>query len=79
MSAQLISLRRLRKEHLPDVSERWLYDLARNGQIPAVRLGGRWLFDADAVIASLKARAQGGGSATAAPDASAESLPPSSR
>lgn len=56
MPKQLISLRRLQKDHLPDLSERWLYDLTRRGQIPAVRIGGRWLFDADAVLASLKAQ-----------------------
>jgi excisionase family DNA binding protein len=60
MAATLISLRRLHSEHLPDVSERWLYDLARRGEIPSVRLGSRWLFDPDAVIASLKARERGG-------------------
>ena len=50
----LISLRRLKQEHLPDVSERWLYDLARRGEIPAVRLGTRWLFDPEQVLAALK-------------------------
>ena len=56
----LISLRSLRAKHLPDLSERYLYDLARRGEIPAVRLGGRWMFDPEAVLSSLKSRERGG-------------------
>jgi excisionase family DNA binding protein len=52
----LISLKHLRRQYLPDLSEAFLYQLAHAGKIPAVRVGDRWLFDPVAVIDQLKAK-----------------------
>ncbi len=52
----LLSLRTLRTRYLPDVSERFISDLARRGEIPAVRLGARWMFDPELVLAAISKR-----------------------
>jgi excisionase family DNA binding protein len=52
----LISLKHLKQDHLPDLSEAFLYKLAREGTIPAIRVGDRWLFDPAAVVGALKER-----------------------
>jgi hypothetical protein len=56
----LISLRTLHDKYLPDLSRGFIADMAKRGDIPAIKLFGRWMFDPEAVLASLKARERGG-------------------
>lgn len=56
----LISLKHLKRDFLPDLSEAFLYQLAREGVIPSIRVGDRWLFDPATVVAALKAKERGG-------------------
>ena len=68
----LISLRTLHDKYLPDLSRGFIADMAKRGDIPAIKLFGRWMFDPEAVLASLKARERGGAKGPTEPARPAE-------
>ena len=55
----MISLRTLREQYLPDISSRWLYTLVRRGDLPATRIGSKWLCDPVEVIEAIKRKRVG--------------------